>query len=81
MRSVLASVRRDAAERAAGLERRLAELDTALAAERRAHAGAVTERDTARAMLAAAEATNGAEAVARATLEEQLDRGGSPAQP
>ncbi len=42
--------------------------------ERRARAAAVTELETARAGLAAAEATNHAEAVARAALEEELDR-------
>ena len=74
VRAELARVRQDAAERAAGLERRLEELDTALAAERHAHAGATSELEAARAALAAAEVANRGEAVARAALDDELDR-------
>jgi len=74
VRAELATVRDDAAARAAGLERRLAELEDALAEERRAHGIAATERETARAGLARAESLLSAESVARAALDEELDR-------
>jgi hypothetical protein len=74
LREELERVRHDAAGRTADLERRLAELDTALAAERRGHAGTATELESAQAQLALAEAANRAESVARAALDEEIDR-------
>jgi hypothetical protein len=74
VREELERVRVDAAGRAADLERRLAELDASLAEERRAHAGAASDLEAARAQLALAEAANRAESVARAALDEEIDR-------
>jgi hypothetical protein len=74
LREELERVRHDAAGRSADLERRLAELDAALAAERRGHAGTTTELESARAQVALAEAANRAESVARAALDEEIDR-------
>ena len=74
LRAELEGVRRDAAGRAAELDRRLADLDAALAAERRAHSDTATELETARAQLAAATAASRAEVVARAALDEEIDR-------
>ena len=74
VRTELATVRRDAAQRASVLERRLAELGAALDAERRAHGTTATERETARASLALSASARSAEAVARAALDEELDR-------
>ena len=67
-------MREAATRRAADLERRLMELDQALAAERRAHGIAARERETSRAGLARAESARNAESVARAALEDELDR-------
>jgi hypothetical protein len=64
----------DADARGTALEQRLAALDAALAEERGALAAARTELETARAELVAAESLRHAEAVARAALDEQLDR-------
>jgi len=74
VREALDRVHHDATERAGDLERRLAGLEAELAAERRAHAGAATELETAHAGLALAQAASRAESVARAALDEQLDR-------
>ena len=74
VRAELAAVRSDAAARADELQQRLAALELTLAAERAAHAVAATELETARSALAVAEAARRAESVARATLEEELDR-------
>jgi hypothetical protein len=74
VRTELATVRRDAEQRATRLERRLVELETALEAERRAHGATASERETARAGLALSESARSAEAVARAALDEELDR-------
>ena len=74
VRAELEDVRADAAARAADLDRRLAALDAALAEERRAHAGTSAELESARAELERIQAVNRAEAVARAALDEELDR-------
>jgi len=74
VRAELATVRQGAAQRARELERRLVELDAALEAERRAHGIAAAERETARAGLAIAESARSAESVARAALDDELDR-------
>ena len=74
VRAELEDVRADAADRAADLDRRLAALDAALAGERAAHAGTSAGLEAARAELAAAHAVNQSEAVARAALDEELDR-------
>jgi len=74
VRAELDDVRADAAGRAADLDRRLAALDAALSEERRAHAGTSAELEAARAELERTQAVNRAEAVARAALDEELDR-------
>lgn len=73
LRSELEAAQREA-DAAGELQRRLAELDAALAEERRALAVAHTGLETARAELVAAESLRRAEGVARATLDDQLDR-------